>query len=215
MINKNKIILTDCDGVCLDWEYGFHTWMSTHGHELKNNNLYSVAKQYEMTDENAKRQVEIFNSSASMGFLPPLRDSQYYIKLLAEKLGYRFIAVTSLSNDESAQKLRTCNLKKLFGNDTFVEYHYLGCGDDKDEILLQLANKYEGSIWVEDKYINAEVGADAGFDSLLMEHGHNLNYTGDDRVKIVRNWEEIYKYVERKETERDLKRRTSKFQKNI
>ena len=53
MINKNKIILTDCDGVCLDWEYGFHTWMSTHGHELKNNNLYSVAKQYEMTDENA------------------------------------------------------------------------------------------------------------------------------------------------------------------
>ena len=215
MINKNKIILTDCDGVCLDWEYGFHTWMSTHGHELKHNNLYSVAKQYEMTDENAKRQVEIFNSSASRGFLPPLRDSQYYIKLLAEKLGYRFIAVTSLSNDESAQKLRTCNLKKLFGNDTFVEYHYLGCGDDKDEILLQLANKYEGSIWVEDKYINAEVGADAGFDSLLMEHGHNLNYTGDDRVKIVRNWEEIYKYVERKETERDLKRRTSKFKKDI
>ena len=195
MINKNKIILTDCDGVCLDWEYGFHTWMSTHGHELKNNNLYSVAKQYEMTDENAKRQVEIFNSSASMGFLPPLRDSQYYIKLLAEKLGYRFVAVTSLSNDESAQKLRTCNLKKLFGNDTFVEYHYLGCGDDKDEILLELANKYEGSVWVEDKYINAEVGADAGFDSLLMEHGHNLNYSGDDRVTTVKNWEQIYNYV--------------------
>ena len=211
MINKNKIILTDCDGVCLDWEYGFHTWMSTHGHELKNNNLYSVAKQYEMTDENAKRQVEIFNSSASMGFLPPLRDSQYYIKLLAEKLGYRFVAVTSLSNDESAQKLRTCNLKKLFGNDTFVEYHYLGCGDYKDEILLQLANKYEGSIWVEDKYINAEVGADAGFDSLLMEHGHNLNYDADERVKVVRNWEEIYNYVERKETERDLARRARKL----
>ena len=215
MINKDKIILTDCDGVCLDWEYGFHTWMETHGHKLVNKDLYSVAKQYDMDQDAAKRQVEIFNSSASMGFLPPLRDAQYYMKLLAEKLGYRFVAVTSLSNDESAQKLRTCNLKKLFGNDTFVEYHYLGCGDDKDEILLQLANKYEGSIWVEDKYINAEVGADAGFDSLLMEHGHNLNYTGDDRVSIVRNWEEIYKYVERKETERDLKRRTSKFQKNI
>ena len=60
---------------------------------------------------------------------------------LAEKLGYRFVAVTSLSNDESAQKLRTCNLKKLFGNDTFVEYHYLGCGDDKDEILLDMSCK--------------------------------------------------------------------------
>ena len=32
---KDKIILTDCDGVCLDWEYGFHTWMQAHGHELK------------------------------------------------------------------------------------------------------------------------------------------------------------------------------------
>jgi len=194
MIKKNKVILTDCDGVCLDWEYGFHTWMETHGHTLKQKDLYSVAKQYELTDEQAKRQVEIFNSSASMGFLPPLRDAQYYIKLLAEKLGYRFVSVTSLSNDVSAQKLRTCNLKKLFGNDTFIEYHYLGCGDDKDEILLELANKYEGNIWVEDKYINAEVGARAGFDALLMEHGHNMSYEGN--CKIVKNWEEIYNYVE-------------------
>jgi len=166
-----------------------------------------------MHPDDTKYLVEQFNSSASIGFLPPLRDAQYYIKLLAEKLGYRFVAVTSLSHDESAQKLRTCNLKKLFGNDTFIEYHYLGCGDDKDEILLELANKYEGSIWVEDKYVNAEVGASVGFDALLVEHGHNLNKEGN--FKVVRNWEEIYKYVERKETERDLKRRTSKFKKNI
>ena len=32
---KDKIILTDCDGVCLDWEYGFHTWKQSPGHELK------------------------------------------------------------------------------------------------------------------------------------------------------------------------------------
>ena len=102
MINKNKIILTDCDGVCLDWEYGFHTWMSTHGHELKNNNLYSVAKQYEMTDENAKRQVEIFNSAASMGFLPPLRDAQEVLKLLNKNYGYRFVICSSLSKDKNS-----------------------------------------------------------------------------------------------------------------
>ena len=57
--------------------------------------------------------------------------------------------------------------------------------------------------------INAEVGAGVGFDALLMEHGHNLGYDGN--VKVVRNWEEIYNYVERKETERDLERRTRKF----
>ena len=197
MIKKNKIILTDCDGVCLDWEFGFQTWMATHGHDIQEKDVYSVARQYDLTKTKAKSLVEIFNSSASMGFLPPLRDSQYYIKLLAEKLGYKFIAVTSLSHDESAQKLRTCNLKKLFGEDTFLEYHYLGCGDDKDEILTELAAKYHGSIWVEDKYINAEVGHELGFDALLMEHGHSLNYVGPARV--VKNWEDIYNYVIRRE----------------
>ena len=85
MINKNKIILTDCDGVCLDWEFGFHTWMDTHKHKLIDKNFYSVAKQYNMHQDDVKYLVEQFNSSASIGFLPPLRDAQYYIKLMSEK----------------------------------------------------------------------------------------------------------------------------------
>ena len=190
---KDKIILTDCDGVCLDWEYGFHTWMQAHGHELKYKDVYSVYKQYEITIDQAKQLVRTFNESASVGFLPPLRDAQYYIKKLAEKHGYRFVAVTSLSNDPSAQKLRTCNLNKLFGNGTFIEFHYLDCGADKDDILTDLAHKYRYSIWVEDKIVNAQVGAKLKYDSIIMEHGHNMNYDG--AIKIVKNWEEIYKYA--------------------
>ena len=30
---KQKIILTDCDGVVLDWEEGFSVWMEHHGHK--------------------------------------------------------------------------------------------------------------------------------------------------------------------------------------
>ena len=195
MYNKDKIILTDCDGVCLDWEFGFHTWMGTKGYTAEETGCYSVAKQYGLHQEDAKVLVEQFNSSASMGFLPPLRDAQYYMKLIAEELGYRFVAVTSLSADESAQKLRTCNLNKLFGTGTFVEFHYLDCGADKDEILIELANKYEGSMWVEDKYKNAECGRDLGYDSLLMEHGHSLDYKGKD-ITVVKNWKEIYEYVQ-------------------
>ena len=85
---KDKIILTDCDGVCLDWEYGFHTWMQAHGHELKYKDDYSVYKQYEITIDQAKQLVRTFNESASVGFLPPLRDAQYYIKKLAETVSY-------------------------------------------------------------------------------------------------------------------------------
>ena len=31
-----------------------------------------------------------------------------------------------------------------------------------------------------------------------MEHGHNMNYDG--AIKVVKNWEEIYKYAINKET---------------
>jgi len=193
IVDKKKIILTDCDGVCLDWEFAFHTWMEANGYELQNKGVYSVCNQYNITKEAANDLVAQFNSSAHMGFLPPLRDAQYYMKLIAEKLGYKFIAVTSLSEDVYACKLRTCNLKKLFGNDTFVEYHYLGCGADKRDKLIELANKYEGSIWVEDKFVNAEQGYELGFDTFLMEHSHNLKYDGP--VNVVKNWEDIYEYV--------------------
>ena len=214
MFDKEKVILTDCDGVCLDWEFAFHTWMEANGHkretEVPN---YSVCNQYNIDKPSADRLVAQFNSSAHMGFLPPLRDAQYYMKLIAEKLGYRFIAVTSLSADVYAQQLRTQNVNKLFGDGTFVEYHYLPCGADKDDILIKLANKYDGAIWIEDKYINAEAGLDVGFDAILMEHGHNLKYEGN--AKIMRNWEEIYSYVERKEKDRNIQTRTRKFNKNI
>ena len=47
MIKKNKVILTDCDGVCLDWEFGFHTWMDTHKHKLQNKNFLLHHKMHE------------------------------------------------------------------------------------------------------------------------------------------------------------------------
>ena len=33
-MKKDKIILTDIDGVVLDWEEGFNVWMQHHGHNL-------------------------------------------------------------------------------------------------------------------------------------------------------------------------------------
>ena len=29
-MKKDRIILTDVDGVLLDWEFAFHTWMEEH-----------------------------------------------------------------------------------------------------------------------------------------------------------------------------------------
>ena len=191
-MNK-KIILTDCDGVVLDWEFGFHTWMESHGHELQDKDVYSVAVQYQLAYPKAKALIRSFNESAAIGFLPPLRDAQYYIKLLHEKHKYQFVAITSLSLDPYAQKLRKRNLEKLFGLNTFSDIIFLDCGADKDEALASASLRYPGACWVEDKGENADVGVSFGFDAYLMEHGHNLGYTGE--ATVVKNWESVYNMV--------------------
>tara|TARA_Y100000385_G_scaffold291959_1_gene374689 strand:- start:2965 stop:3576 length:612 start_codon:yes stop_codon:yes gene_type:complete len=196
--NREKYILVDCDGVCLDWEQAFFMWMHHRTLEPAVENykeLYNVNEWYGLDRETGKRLVAEFNASAAMGFLPPLRDAQWYIKMLAEKHGYQFVAVTSMSSDPFAQKLRISNLKKLFGEHTFAEYHILGCGDDKDEILMELSNKYDGCWWVEDKPANAIVGNDLGYNSILVEHTHNMQMEIPEEIQVVKNWEEIYTLI--------------------
>ena len=150
-------------------------------------------KRFGLAKEVTDQLVRQFNASAAIGFLPPLRDAQYYIKMLHEKHKYKFVAVTSLSLDPYAQKLRTRNLSKLFGKNTFDDVICLDTGADKDEVLIELSEKYQGCYWIEDKIVNAECGAAIGYDALLMEHGHNMKAKGDFR--IVKNWEGIYNLV--------------------
>lgn len=192
---KNKIILTDIDGVVLDWEEGFLVWMQHMGHDLVDGYeyLYGVDKRFGLSKDVTDQLVRQFNASAAIGFLPPLRDAQYYIKMLHEKHKYKFVAVTSLSLDPYAQKLRTRNLGKLFGKNTFDDVICLDTGADKDEVLIELSEKYQGCYWIEDKIVNAQLGGHIGYDALLMEHGHNMKAKGDFR--IVKNWEGIYNLV--------------------
>lgn len=198
---KEKIILTDCDGVCLDWEWAFMQWMSHNGMKPAVEDwkmVYKVSDRFGVSHADGKRLTSQFNSSAAIGFMPPLRDAQWFIKKLYEQHGIKFVAVTSLHEDPYAQKLRTENLRKLFG-DAFIDFHYLACGADKDEILEELSHKYYGAPWIEDKAENADVGASCGFESYLMEHGHNMDYDGP--ATVVRNWEELYQLMVRRFTE--------------
>tara|TARA_B100000212_G_scaffold338399_1_gene314865 strand:+ start:490 stop:1074 length:585 start_codon:yes stop_codon:yes gene_type:complete len=187
----SKIILTDADGVLLNWEYAFITWMEEHGHNLVQGYqfIYDVAKRFGIEKEKSKKLVRFFNESATIGYLPALRDAEHYVKLLG-KLGYKFHVITSLSKNQNAQKLRTKNLKKLFGN-VFEEFIYLDTGDDKDEVLKQYKNT--GCYWIEDKPVNCEEGMANGLKGVLMEHGHNMDYKGN--ATLVKDWKEIYNLV--------------------
>ena len=193
-MKKDKIILTDCDGVVLDWEEGFSVWMEHHGHNTVDGYqyMYNIGDRYGVSKEKGSQMVKVFNESAAIGFLPPLRDAQYFVKKLHEQHQYKFIAITSLSLDPYAKELRERNLKKLFG-DAFIEVVCLDTGADKDEILAEYGAKYKGNYWIEDKPENLKAGIDAGLEGILIEHGHNMDYTGN--ANVVVNWQEIYNLI--------------------
>jgi hypothetical protein len=190
----NKVILTDCDGVLLEWTAAFTEWMKSRGFvELHNaDQHYDVARKFGIQKTVAKEQVDIFNSSAWMGYLKAFRDSVHYVKLLHALHGYRFHVITSMHTDKYAGHLREENLKRIFGQNTFECFTILGCGADKDEAL----EEYRGTnyFWIEDKPENALAGTKVGLRSLLIEHDHNLDHWNGDTI-TVRNWKEIYNIV--------------------
>jgi hypothetical protein len=192
--NLKKLILTDADGVLLDWEWAFNVWMQEHGFaEVAGSKLnYDMSVRYGIPKEQVKKLIRIFNESAAIGFLPALRDAMYYVKRLHEEHGFRFHCITSLSLDPNAQKLREMNLNKLFGTSAFERVVCLDTGADKDEALQE----YEGTgcYWLEDKPENAIVGYNAGLKSLLVEHGHNMHHYHEG-ITIVKNWKHIYEIV--------------------
>jgi FMN phosphatase YigB (HAD superfamily) len=190
-MKKDKVILTDADGVLLDWEYAFDYWMQRHGYKVVVENVYEMEIKYDMPRGDMKRLIRMFNESAWIRKLPPLRDAIKYIKKLHEEQGYIFHCITSLSDDVYAQHLRTKNLRELFGDSVFEKFIYLDTGADKDEVL-ELYKDTE-CIWVEDKYENALCGHKFGLNAFLMGHMFNAGCT--ENVNRVNNWKEIYNYV--------------------
>lgn len=188
----DNVILTDADGVLLNWEYAFNVWMQQQGHRLVEDyhDYYEMNERYGISLGEKKKLVKFFNESAAIGFLPPLRDAVHYVRKLHEKHGFVFHLITSLSLDHNAQALRTQNIKKLFGETAFERFIYLDTGADKDDVLAQY--KDSGYIWVEDKPENYVAGENVGLDCYLMEHSHNMNLDG---FNIVKNWKEIYNSV--------------------
>ena len=190
---KEKVILTDCDGVLLDWSYSFTQWMSRHGYEARDGfeTNYAMAQRYGIDVQEAKKLIRMFNESASIRKVPPLRDAIKYVRKLHEEHGYVFHLITSMTNDQYAQQLRVKNLIEVFGPSVFEKYVFLDCGADKDEALY----KYKDTEcwWIEDKIANAEEGLKVGLNPLLMNHDHNRDYEGP--IEKVYSWRDVYNTV--------------------
>jgi len=185
---SDKVILVDVDGVLLDWIYAFTQWMERHNYEQMSgtDDEYDISIRYGLDKVDKERVVRMFNESAGIRKLPPLRDAIKYVRKLHEDHGYVFRVISSLSLDTYAGHLRTKNLIEMFGPTVFESYVYLDTGADKDEALEQYRDS--GCFWIEDKAENAELGIELGLESILVDHTFNQECT----VQRAKSWKEIY-----------------------
>jgi len=188
-----KIILTDVDGVLLDWETAFYEWMKNKGYDAKNEGVYNMEAVFEMRQDKTKALIKEFNNSAWMAYLQPLRDARSGVAKLVEA-GYTFYAITSISLDPNTKKLRQRNLDNVFGKDVFTKLVCLDTGADKDDALEEY--KDSGLFWIEDKTMNANLGARLGLKSIIITHKHNSNDNElDSSIKRAGKWTEIVDIV--------------------
>jgi FMN phosphatase YigB (HAD superfamily) len=179
-----KIILTDCDGVLLQWEDGFEQFVLSKGHSRVPDTQaeYSMAVRYNITVKKAQAYIKEYNESDAMSNLAPFADAVEYVSELAS-LGFRFIAVTSLSDHPDAKTYRTHDVVCL------------EMGASKAHVLMRWADS--GYFWIEDHMRQAEAGHEAGLRTVLINHPYNSHYK-TDLFPIVSNetpWEEIYHLV--------------------
>ena len=191
---SEKVILTDVDGVLLDWIYSFTQWMDRHGYVMAEGGEfeYDIQKRYNLESVERDRLARMFNESAWIRKLPPLRDAIKYVRKLHEEHGYVFRVISSLSEDTYSGRLRIKNLNELFGPTVFESYVFLDTGADKDDALAP----YEGSgcYWIEDKTENAVLGQSLGLESILVDHPFNKDaFIGD--MPRAKNWKEIYELI--------------------
>ena len=204
MPQSNRIILTDVDGVLLEWERHFTKWMLQrtlfdergaryHPHRLlpDKQNTYEMAERFGVTKEQIRKEIREFNRSAWMGTQRPMLESQTWVKLLAAE-GWTFIPITSQTSDIPAQQLRKKRMGELFGAHIFTNYHILGTGADKDGALAEFHDT--GLYWVEDKPHNALAGLKYGLKPILIDHPYNRDFEHPD-ITRVNNWQDIHKIV--------------------
>lgn len=187
----DKIILTDVDGVLLNWHGLFRRWMTEKGFvEDTTQTSYSLAKRYNLTEDRMRALVLQFNTSAAVGFCPAERDAAHYVRRLGEK-GWKFICITAMGGDRFSEQLRIQNLERIFGH-VFINHYFVGLNEPKDHILELFAGSEYW--WVEDKLANAEAGLKYGLRPILIKHDHNAHYESDE-ILCVDNWKQIYAIV--------------------
>lgn len=188
----DNVVLVDFDGVCGLWVHSFAWWMHENGYKKVNHGEYSLAETYNISDEKAEFLSKMFNESAAIESIPPMRDSIKYIRKLHEEHGYVFHCISAIPDMVISKNARWKNIYNLYGKTAFTRLTLCGDSKAKDGLLAEYANS--GCYWIEDVPKNAEYGLKWGLKPILINHPYNADYYNTSIPKVT-YWKEIYDYI--------------------
>lgn len=191
-----KTLLTDCDGVLLDWLSGIPAFLedlgmdSSHLKERLEGNQFVPIEEIFMSEslEQALARMSQYQTSEYLKSLPVIEAGcELPISRLSEE--YDIIVVTSFSEDKVAHQNREDNLRLRYG-DSISDLICLPFSANKTDALRDLAKKTDARIWLDDQIKHVHHGIEAGLDSYqythLMSCGRN---TGE--VPEVDSWNKV------------------------
>lgn len=181
------MILTDVDGVLLDWFAGFRAYLVGLGIQVKSGDPddWSMVGWAPLTSPEIQAHIATFNSSPAFGQLKPYLGAVEVLRKLWSS-GHDIVAITSCSSDPEVIKLREENLRRAFGP-IFKEVICLPLMESKVPSL----QRFPESIWVEDSLHGAKAGVEAGHWTFILDKPYN-QIASLPRVSRVNSWYEIH-----------------------
>ena len=110
-ISKLLPILTDVDGVLLEWEPAFTKWMNSKGYEVQTEGVYKQSTRFGIDQELSDQLTNRFNESAWMGYLKPIPGAVKWLERFEDE-GY-FECLTIVRR--YPRGIMQYNLEMLFG----------------------------------------------------------------------------------------------------
>lgn len=187
------MILTDVDGVLLDWFGGFKSYLLERGIQVED---VAEPDDWSMVGwvhhDNIPSLIAEFNASPEFGRLSAYPDALKKLRSLYHD-GHPIVAITSCSDDPVTHEARRVNLEAEFGP-IFEKLICLPLMKSKVGELAAYplaANTY----WIEDSLHGAQAGVDVGHHTILIERKYNKKHAVDPRVHRARDWNSIYSVI--------------------
>jgi len=200
-------IITDVDGVLLDWFNGFERWIvDVKGIKPLHDTTpskYALTDKYPLTSKEIVDYIAEFNSSEYFSQLKPVDGSIEFLSMLLLDKTKNIVWLSSGATEgkeEECFDMRAKNLKECFGVD--MPGTLLPMSAKKDECLKKYKEEFGyDMVFIEDSLDHAKTAIKLGIKTILLGYSYNTTHYSSKLLYKAKNWSEIYSAVAKIEEE--------------